>query len=86
MSASPESDRALCTAAKRRFGRVEDGRGSLGHAATPRFPSPLIERSVRISRTKCGRPHLLGNVASAFMWRPTPLALFNATNRALNAT
>ena len=31
--------------------RVEDGRGNLGHAATPRFPSPLIERSVRISRT-----------------------------------
>jgi hypothetical protein len=32
-------------------GRVEDGRGNLRHAATPRFPSPLIERSVRISRT-----------------------------------
>jgi xanthine dehydrogenase YagR molybdenum-binding subunit len=25
-------------------GRVEDGRGSLGHAATLRFPSPLIGR------------------------------------------
>ena len=36
---------------KDRFCRVEDGRDSLGHAATPRFPSPLIERSVRISRT-----------------------------------
>ena len=32
-------------------GRVEDGRGGLGHSASPRFPSPLIERSVRISRT-----------------------------------
>jgi hypothetical protein len=32
-------------------GRVEDGRGGLGRPASPRFPSPLIERSVRISRT-----------------------------------
>src|SRR2546429_6294807 len=31
------------------FGRVEDGRGSLGHAATLRFPSPLIEPDVPIS-------------------------------------
>ena len=31
------------------FGRVEDGRGSLGHAAALRFPSPLIEPDVRIS-------------------------------------
>jgi hypothetical protein len=30
-------------------GRVEDGRGSLGHSATPRFPSPLIEPDVPIS-------------------------------------
>ena len=29
-----------------RFGRVEDGRGSLGHLATLRFPSPLIEPDV----------------------------------------
>jgi hypothetical protein len=29
-----------------RAGRVEDGRGNLGHAATPRFPSPLIEPDV----------------------------------------
>ena len=35
--------------ANRRYGRVEDGRGSLGHAATLRFPSPLIEPDVRIS-------------------------------------
>ena len=27
-------------AANRRFGRVDDGRGNLGHSATPRFPSP----------------------------------------------
>ena len=33
------------------LGRVEDGRGGLGHSASPRFPSPLIERSMRISRT-----------------------------------
>ena len=32
------------------FGRVEDERGSLGHAATLRFSSPLIEPDVRISR------------------------------------
>src|ERR1700747_954234 len=30
-------------------GRVEDGRGSLGHSATPRFPSPLIKPDVPIS-------------------------------------
>jgi hypothetical protein len=33
-------------------GRPEDGRGSLGHAATLRFPSPLIEPDVRISRIR----------------------------------
>jgi len=33
-------------------GRVEDGRGNLGHAATLRFPSPLIEPDVRISRIR----------------------------------
>jgi hypothetical protein len=32
-----------------RWGRVEDGRGSLGHSATLRFPSPLIEPDVPIS-------------------------------------
>jgi hypothetical protein len=32
-----------------RKGRVEDGRGSLGHSATLRFPSPLIEPDVPIS-------------------------------------
>ena len=34
------------------FGRAQDGRGSLGHAATLRFPSPLIEPDVRISRIR----------------------------------
>ena len=34
------------------LGRVEDGRGSLGNAATLRFPSPLIEPDVRISRIR----------------------------------
>jgi membrane protein YqaA with SNARE-associated domain len=28
------------------IGRVEDGRGSLGHSASLRFPSPLIEPDV----------------------------------------
>jgi hypothetical protein len=28
------------------FGRVEDERGSLGHLAALRFPSPLIEPDV----------------------------------------
>jgi hypothetical protein len=32
-----------------RVGRVEDERGSLGHAATLRFSSPLIEPDVPIS-------------------------------------
>jgi hypothetical protein len=31
------------------FGRVEDGRGSLGHSATLRFPTPLVEPEVPIS-------------------------------------
>src|SRR5262249_22783336 len=31
------------------IGRVEDGRGRLGHAATLRFPSPLVEPDVPIS-------------------------------------
>ena len=31
------------------YGRVEDGSGNLGHSATPRFPSPLIEPDVPIS-------------------------------------
>ena len=31
------------------FGRVEDRRGSLGHLATLRFPSSLIEPDVPIS-------------------------------------
>jgi hypothetical protein len=31
------------------LGRVEDGRGRLGRAATLRFPSPLIEPDVPIS-------------------------------------
>ena len=41
---APKATEALRTAANRRYGRVEDGRGSLGHAATLRFPSPLIGR------------------------------------------
>jgi hypothetical protein len=32
--------------------RVEEGRGGLGHSATPRFPSPLIKPDVRISRIR----------------------------------
>jgi hypothetical protein len=32
--------------------RVEDGRGGLGHSASPRFPSPLIKPDVRISRIR----------------------------------
>ena len=34
------------------LGRVEERRGSLGHAATLRFLSPLIEPGLRISRTR----------------------------------
>ena len=52
MSASLRSRPNLRTAANRRGGRVEDGRGSWGHAATLRFPSPLIEPDVRISRIR----------------------------------
>src|SRR6516162_7818536 len=52
ISASLRSRPNVRTAAIRRGGRVEDGRGSLGHAATLRFPSPLIEPDVRISRIR----------------------------------
>jgi hypothetical protein len=48
--------------------------------------SPLTDPVVQNYRSKCGRPHLVRNVASAFMWRPTPLAPFDAANRTLNAT
>jgi hypothetical protein len=44
--------------------RVEDGRGGLGHAATPRFPSPLVKPDVRISRIRLSdwfrRGHTVG--------------------------
>jgi len=33
-------------------GRVEEGRGGLGHAATLRFPSPLIKPDMQISRIR----------------------------------
>jgi hypothetical protein len=68
------------------MGRVEDGRGSLGHAATPRFPSPLIEPDRQISPIKCGAPHLVRYVVSAFMWRPALWVPSDAENRVLNAT
>ena len=49
-SCSPYSKSIPCTDQRdRRDGRVEDGRGSLGHAAALRFPSPLIEPDVPIS-------------------------------------
>jgi hypothetical protein len=58
----------------------------LGHAATLRFLSPLIEPDMQISRVKCGAPHLMGNVASAFMWPPALWAPSGAENWILNAT
>src|ERR1700676_3213090 len=67
-----------------RFGRVEDGRGSLGHSATLRFPSPLIEPDVPISgiRLVWGF-HCQGGVTpfwSSFAFhsfvRPAPRAFF----------
>src|SRR3954470_15849663 len=42
----------LTVSARLRYRRVEDGRGGLGHAATLRFPSPLIKPDVRISRIR----------------------------------
>ena len=46
--------RAAVTRERRhdQLGRVEDGRGGLGHAASLRFPSPLMEPDVRISRIR----------------------------------
>jgi hypothetical protein len=49
MSAFPPLATKQRTLLEVRFGRVEDGRGSLGHSATLRFPSPLIEPDVPIS-------------------------------------
>ena len=46
MSAFPPIATIQRTSEEVRFGRVEDGRGSLGHSATLRFPSPLIEPDV----------------------------------------
>ncbi len=43
MSASPPIATIERTSLEVRKGKVEDGRGSLGHLATLRFPSPLIE-------------------------------------------
>jgi hypothetical protein len=51
-SALPPIATIARTSPNGRFGRVEDGRGSLSHAATLRFPSPLIEPDVRISRIR----------------------------------
>jgi hypothetical protein len=45
-----------------RVGRVEDGRGSLGHAATLRFPSPLIERFRTFPDSLYVRARLNGNL------------------------
>jgi hypothetical protein len=46
MSGLPLIATKLRTSREVWFGRVEDGRGSLGHSATLRFPSPLIEPDV----------------------------------------
>jgi hypothetical protein len=53
MKKAHRGSRARCSERRSYFSqrRVEDGRGGSGHSASPRFPSPLIERSVRISRT-----------------------------------
>ena len=52
MSAFASSSGHTSARAFSSFGRVEDGRGSLGRVATLRFPSPLIEPDVRISRIR----------------------------------
>ena len=57
-----------------------------GAVALPRFPSPLIKPDVRISRIKCGAPHLMRNVAPAVMWRWARKALRHNVARLLNAT
>jgi hypothetical protein len=45
--------------------RVEEGRGSLGHSATPRLPSPLIKPDLRISRIRLSdRLHYRPTVAA----------------------
>src|ERR1700751_5036167 len=49
MSASRQKGPKYESSRNGAMGRVEDGRGNLGHSATPRFPSPLIEPDVPIS-------------------------------------
>ena len=62
-------------------GRVEDGRGSLGHSATPRFPSPLIKPGVPIFRHPAFRPASsrgtrgVIQLRAVFAQRMTPFAL-----------
>src|SRR5215813_10198944 len=81
MSASLRNRPKCCAAANRRDGRVEDGRGSLGHAATLRFPSPLIEPDVPISgirlsdwlhREVTRRKALAASVFCAAAFSPSP--------------
>src|SRR5260221_238660 len=64
-----------------RDGRVEDGRGRLGHVATRRFPSPLIEPDVPISgirlsdwfhREAHGEETLAASVLCAAASSPSP--------------
>src|SRR6266511_2740921 len=49
LSGSPPRAAIERTSADGSNGRVEDGRGRLGHAATRRFPSPLVEPDVPIT-------------------------------------
>ena len=53
LSARPVSSRtavSIVGSHDQSAGRVEDGRGCLGHMASPRLPSPLIKLDVRVSR------------------------------------
>jgi hypothetical protein len=69
-SASPSYAAGEKTSSEVAFGRVEDGRGSLSHAATLRFPSPLIEPDVPISGIRLSRwLHLRGVSSSSFASR-----------------
>jgi hypothetical protein len=73
-----EVHRRSCYVAR---GRVEDGRGRLGHVATRRFPSPLIEPDVPISgirlsdwfhREAHGEETLAASVLCAAASSPSP--------------
>jgi hypothetical protein len=49
--------------------------GSGGPMNSPNGRYGIYEPDMQIARIKCGRPHLMRNVALELMWRPAPLSV-----------